>query len=269
VSPRLFWHVVSLEARTRMTYRVDFWITATVGFLTEFGVLAFVWMAMFRESGATTLGGYDLPAMMLYYGCVVLIAKVVRGPEFTSLSQDVYEGGLNRYLVFPTSYVGFKYAQHLGSLAPVLLQAALFGVWFPLVLDVPADLHLTPARLGMAVAAALAANLLYFVMALPLQAVAFWADNVWSLAVSLRLVAGLLGGVLLPLALYPEWVQPLLRALPFRWLFDFPLAALFGRLSPLDFAGGLAATLAWTAAFTLLGRAVWRRGDRQYTGIGI
>ena len=32
---------------------------------------------------------------------------------------------------------------------------------------------------------------------------------------------------------------------------------------------GLALALGWCCAFALLGQAVWRRGVRQYAGIGI
>ena len=270
MNPRLFLHVMSVEARTRMSYRVDFWISATVGFLAEFGLLVFIWQAMFRESGVARIQGFDLNGILLYYGCVVLLAKVVRGQEFSgSVSQDIYEGGLNRYLVFPTSYFAFKYAQHLGGLVPYFVQAVFFGVWFPILLDVPPEMRITPWTLGMGLLAILGANLLYFLMGLPLQAVAFWADNVWSLSVALRFVSSLLGGVMLPLALFPDWSQPVLSALPFRYLFDFPVTALLGRLSPGEWALGMASTLAWCAVLGLVCRFVWRRGDLQYSGVGI
>ena len=51
IQPRLLWRVTSLEARTHMSYRVDFWLNAVVGFVADFGVVYFLWMAVFRESG--------------------------------------------------------------------------------------------------------------------------------------------------------------------------------------------------------------------------
>ena len=39
------------------------------------------------------------------------------------------------------------------------------------------------------------------------KAVAFWADNVWSLMVTQRFVSALLGGAMLPLAVFPESAQ--------------------------------------------------------------
>ena len=149
MSPRLFWQVASLEARTRMSYRADFWIGSAVGFLADFGVVFFVWSAMFRESGRTYIGGRDLDATILYYVAAVLVAKIVRGDRYHgTVAGDIYEGHLNRYLVFPASYVVFKYAQRLGVTAPTLLQMALLGGVAFLFLDTRP--HVTAAFRGVA-----------------------------------------------------------------------------------------------------------------------
>ena len=52
MNPRLFVQVVSLEARTQMSYRGNFWLNAIAGFVADFGVVYFVWLAVFREAVA-------------------------------------------------------------------------------------------------------------------------------------------------------------------------------------------------------------------------
>jgi len=270
VSPRLFLHIMSLEARTSMSYRVDFWISAVVGFLAHFGLMYFLWGAMFAESGETRIGGYDFPTMLFYFVAVILYGKLVRGPDMSGgVSDDIYEGGLNRYLVFPTSYFLFKYAQNLGALLPALMQLALFGVWFLFVLDLPPDVQLTPLTVAMGLVSVAVANLLYFVMLFPLRCVAFWADNVWSLVVALRFTSGILGGFLIPLSVFPEWSRAILAWLPFRFLFDFPVNVTLGKIPAGEWALGLGLALAWAGVMALIGRVVWRRGELQYSGIGI
>ena len=270
MSPRLFRHIVSVEARTSMSYRVDFWINSVVGFLAHFGLMYFLWSAMFAESGEARIGGFDLPTMLFYFVAVILFGKLVRGSEFSGgISTDIYEGGLNRYLVFPTSYFLFKYAQNLGALLPAFVQLGLFGVWFLFVLDLPPDVGLTPLTVLMGLLSVAVANLLYFVMLFPLQCVAFWADNVWSLSVALRFVTGILGGFMLPLSVFPDWSREALAWLPFRYLFDFPVNVTLGRIPAGEWALGLLLALAWAGVIGLVGRSVWRRGELQYSGIGI
>ena len=268
--PSLFLRVVATEARVHLAYRADFWIQSVLGVAAQVALAYFVWQAMFRESGATRIGGFDLTGMAVYYLVVVLLAKLVLGPEHAGrVSQDVYEGGLNRYLVFPTSYFLFKYAQSLGALLPAVVQLALLALAAPLVLASPEGVAITPGGAAMAAVSVGAANLLYFAMSFPVQCVAFWAENVWSLAVALRLAAGLLGGLLLPLAVFPEGVRAILAWLPFRFLFDEPVRVLLGQVAFLDWLEGLGLALAWTGAVLLGGRLVWRRGVLGYGGVGI
>lgn len=268
--PRLLLQVAGVEARKRMTYRVDFWINAIVGFLAQLGVAWFIVAAVFAGSGRAQVGGYGRDGMLLYFILVLLFGRVVRGPEMDmAVSSDIYEGGLTRYLLYPTSYLGMKYAQHLGSLLPALLQIFLFGAWVPFAIGMPEGVRITPASAAMCVVSLAVANVLHFLICWTLQLVSFWADNVWSLIVAHRFVSGLLGGFILPLSLFPAWSQPVLSALPFRTYFDFPVNVLFGRVAPAEWAIGMLVAVGWCAVMSLAGRLVFRRGDLQYTGVGI
>ena len=73
MSPRLFAHVASMEARTRFSYRVDFWINAILSFGVEMVVVWFMWAAIFEASGSEVIGGRTFPAMVLYYIVVALV----------------------------------------------------------------------------------------------------------------------------------------------------------------------------------------------------
>lgn len=270
MSLRLFGRIFSLEVRKEMSYRLDFWVNALVGFLAYFGVAYYLWEAVFRESGKSVIGGYTFRAMTLYYVLVILMGRLVRGAEHVGdIAQDIYEGGLSRYIVYPTHYFPFKYAQHLGLVVPGLIQLGLFVGLYLLVLPWPEEVQILPSRVLMAVTAVALANLLYYSMLLPLQAVAFWADNVWSLMVMTRFASGLLGGSMLPLALFPDWSRPVLAALPFRYLYDFPVNTLLGKVTPEAWLSGVCVTLAWTVAVHVVAGLIWRRGMLQYTGVGI
>jgi ABC-2 type transport system permease protein len=266
----LYLHVASLEARKAMSYRADFWINVVVSFFAQLGVVWYLWTAVFRTTGQATIGGYSLPGMLQYYILVILMGKLVRGQEFSAgVSQDIYDGGLSRYLLYPVSYWSFNYAQHLGALLPAAVQLVLFLALLPLMGGGVGDFHPGPAQFLMALTALGVGNLLYYLIQLPLQSVAFWADNVWSLSVLLRFVSGLLGGSLLPLDLFPPGARAVLQWLPFRALFDFPVAALMGRLSVADWALGLTVALGWCGLLWLLAKGVWHKGERSYTGVGI
>lgn len=265
----LFFHIAGVEARKRMSYRADFWINAIFGLAVNLAISYFLVLAVFRESGRERIGGYTVQGMLFYYVAVTMVGRIVRSTEMEqSFSQDIYEGGLTRYLLYPSGYLTFKYAQQVGSLVPTLVQV-LFLAWLPWILGRPEDVHFTAGSFAMGLAATAVANALYFLLTWPIQAVAFWADNVWSLTVANRILAGLLGGLMVPLTLFPTWAQKALVWTPFPYLFAFPVDALLGRVGWGAWAQGIGVALLWCVVVGILGRAVWRRGDRQYSGVGI
>lgn len=282
MSLRLFLYVLQTEAKKSLSYRVDFWITVIGGFLVGVAVPYFMWVSIFHDmperlagDAAPELGGFTLIGMIVYYVAAVLVGTVVRGNDLPlTTATDIYEGGLNRYLVYPTHYFPFKFAQQLGALAPALAQLVLLGgaalAWAHWGAGVElGTIGLTPSSVAMGIVSIFAANFLYFCMAYPLQLVAFWADNVWSLLVLLRFSTALLGGALLPLALFPDTYRAWIDYTPFPALFAVPIETLLGRVSLQEWLVQLGVAGLWSIIILGATRSIWARGRRQYTGIGI
>jgi len=270
MNARLFGQVASLEARTRFSYRVDFWINAVVGFAVEMIVVWYLWDAIFATTGEAEIGGRDFDRTVAYYLAALLLGRFVRGRDLEgTISTDIYEGGLNRYLMFPTGYRRFKYAQALGRQAPVLLQILLFGIIAVPLLGVRPEVRIDAPHALMAAASVLVANLLHYLVTFPLFCVAFWADNVWSLIVGHRLLGQILGGYMLPLSTFPLWSQRVLELLPFRFYFDFPARVLLGEIGFSEWALGMCVALGWCCVFAVVGNVIWKRGLHQYSGVGM
>lgn len=267
--PALFSRILSLESRKLMSYRLDFWLNVVVSFFTQLAVAYFLWLAIFEHTEAETIGGFTFEGMVLYYVLVILLGRIVRGQERDlTVSQDIYEGTLTKYLLYPTDYFGFKYAAHLGDLVPGVIQLALFGLLSVTLLDLT-ELAVTPARLAMTAVLVALANLLAFLLRFGVMLVAFWADNVWSLNVMLRFTSELLGGLMLPLSLFPQWAQDILAWTPFPYLFYVPVMTLLGEVGPAEWLQAVAVSALWSVVTACLGLVVWRRGTLAYTGVGI
>ena len=70
-------------------------------------------------------------------------------------------------------------------------------------------------------------------------------------------------GIVMPLPLFPGWLQPLLNALPFRGLMDTPFRLYVGHIPAEGVLPVLLHQLAWTIALVALGRWVLSRGVRR------
>jgi len=270
--PKLFIDVFTIEAKRTMSYRTDFWINVIGGLLSGIAIPYYMWSWIYHAEGDGTamIGGRTFDQMITYYVACALIAKVVRGSDLPlMISTDIYEGGLNRYLLYPTRYLPFKYAQQLGAMLPSLAQMIGFGALFLILLGAPTGVEITAMTVAMTLCSLLVANLLYFLLTYPLQLVSFWADNVWSLIVLLRFVTSLLGGAMLPLEMFPSVWRDLLPYTPFPTLFYLPVQTLLGEVTVTAWAYGLLIGIAWCVGICIAGRLIWQRGELRYTGVGI
>jgi ABC-2 type transport system permease protein len=75
--------------------------------------------------------------------------------------------------------------------------------------------------------------------------------------------ATMFGGLVIPLPLFPDWLKPLLYALPFAGILDLPARVFTGDLSVAQGGLVIAHQLAWTLAFAAGGRYLLSRGLRR------
>jgi ABC-2 type transport system permease protein len=258
----------SLELRKALSYRADFWVQFLGSLVAEITIAYFLWRSIFAFESSERIGGFSFPAMMSYYVLMPLVGRIVRGTDIGTISPEIYDGSLTRYLVFPVPFFGYKYVSYLAQsaiacvqLIVVLLLVKGASLWVPL----PAGW----GTLAAGVVAALAGSFLYFAVTATIEMVAFWNDSVWSLLVMLRFCVVFLGGGLLPLSLFPGWAQACLHVLPFRLMLSFPVLMLMGRIGWSEYLAGLAGCLLWGLFFLGCARALWNRGSFVYAGVGI
>jgi len=268
--PRLFLRVIGMEVRRAMMYRGDFWVTTVFAFLIQIAILYYFWLAIYTESNVTEIAGYTMPMLVCHYVFVTLFAGIVRSIETERfLADDIYAGTITPYLLYPCRYLPFMYAKQLGALLPALLQLVIFGMIAPWWLGIGDALHYDLGSLTMLTVVLFAANFTYFHFLAAVQAAAFWHEQVRSLSAMVRFASNLLGGLLLPLSMFPERVRDLLYYTPFPYLFDAPVRILLGTYSFEEFLRGLVIVSIWALAVNSVVRWVWTRGLRTYAGVGI
>ncbi|MFC1587127.1 ABC transporter permease [Planctomycetota bacterium] len=267
---KLFINIFSMEARKLITYRVKFWLNNVIGIFAQFMLMYFLWEAMFNAADSDIIGGMDFGDMMLYYSLVIVFSRIVCSNHREGfVSREIYDGSMSRYLVYPTSYLHFKYAQYLAGMIPALVQMIIFMTLIPFFVGYSGTSGITVNTILMTIVSLLAANYLHFIIQICIEAIAFWAENIWSLLLMFRIINTFLGGFMIPLTLFPAWGQQMLAVLPFKYLFFIPVQTALGKVSFLDWLVSLVITLLWCYAILIISRVIWRRGDLKYTGVGI
>lgn len=261
--------VFSMEIRRTLSYRVDFWIQFLGNIIAQIGLAYFLWRAVFDARGVDSMNGYTFHGLMFYYTLVPLVERMVRGPEMNHIAQEIYDGGLNRYLIYPVHFFLYKYASHAAQSLLFYLQFVLGITGFLLIFGRPPEATITLSGFVMGWIVIMIASLLYFLMATILEMVAFWADHVWSLMVMLRFIVYFGGGGMIPLAFFPDELADLLNYLPFPYMTSFPIRSFFGDVTFAEFQRALIVLAVWSLFSAAAANGIWKLGVRKYSGVGI
>ncbi|MBS1967374.1 MAG: ABC-2 family transporter protein [Chloroflexi bacterium SZAS-1] len=171
-----------------------------------------LWQVTYGDTGATQLGGLTLPQMLWYL--VMTETLTLSAPRVApEIDQDVRTGALAVQLIRPLSYPLARLWSTLGERLVRFGLNLVVGAAIALLLVGPIAFS--------------AGGLLLFLLALPCAFTldflgqfligmgAFWLEDTSGLLLIYSRITMILGGMLIPLELFPQAVQPWLRALPF------------------------------------------------------
>jgi ABC-2 type transport system permease protein len=92
---------------------------------------------------------------------------------------------------------------------------------------------------------------------------AFWLLDNRGVDQLVTLSLSFFGGVLLPLGLFPAWLEAVSRALPFASMIQLPAEVFVGRRGGWELVGLLAQQVAWLVALLVAGRMVLAAATRR------
>jgi ABC-2 type transport system permease protein len=206
--------------------------------LAERGVLAgrvvFLGMILFIFSrvwatvlarGAVTVSGAG-QAELIWYLAVTEWCVLSVPPVFLAIEGDVRSGDIACRLVRPVSYLGAQLAEALGETGLRLLVLGPAGAAFAFALagGWPAD----PRGLLLALPLGPLASSLAVLSTAAIGLSAFWIVDTSPIYWIWQKLAFVLGGLLLPLELYPDWLRALARFSPFPAMVWGPGRMAFG-----------------------------------------
>jgi ABC-2 type transport system permease protein len=211
IAARKYLWVGLTSARSNVAYLNEV-ISRTIFIGVALFVFLQLWRVTYAETGAQQLGGLTLAQMMWYLAMTEAIS-LSRGNVTAEIDQDVRTGALAIQLVRPISYPLYRYAVSLGERSVRFLLNAAVGIMIVLVFVGPIPLTLS-GLLMFAISIPLAFTL-DFLGFLLIGLGAFWLEDTSGISLIYSRLTMILGGMLIPLQLFPDQLQPLLRILPF------------------------------------------------------
>lgn len=262
-------HVIAMEIRKILAYRTDFWITFLGQTLIQVLVARALWQAIFASQGVSQMQGYTLEMMNLYYLIVPIGMRILTGENIGFLAREIYDGSFTRYLLYPISVFKFKTLTYLTYSLFYAVQLILIYILYRTCLAGAPFTSIDLVNLFMGIVVFLFAATAYGMMALLIEMISLWAENIWSLAVMLRFFTSFFGGGLIPLNFLPHVVQSFLVWTPFPYLIGLPVRTIMGLSSLNEIGLGLSILAFWILVLNQGVGLVWKKGQYKYTGVGI
>jgi len=250
--------VFSARFRTLLQYRT----AALAGLCTQvfWGLIRMMVMTAFYENAVTT-PPMSLSQVLSYIWLGQAFFALIPLRPDEEVAAMIRNGDVAYELLRPLDLFTLWYSRAIANrlvpalmrCGPILAVAILCG-W----LEWPG----WPSALAGG-ACLLAAALMSAAVATLMTVSIFWTLSGQGLSQLLSMVAYVLSGMVVPLPLFPDWLQTVFSVLPFRGLCDLPYRVFSGHIPPSQAGAVLLQQLAWTAVLAAAGWAFTRRSLRR------
>ena len=223
-------------------------------------VFAALWRAAVDANGGP-IAGYTLTALLWYVAGAEGTVIATKPRLIEDIGYDIADGSVAVDLLRPITVVLFRMAVELGEAAIRLVFTAIAGALIVVSYvgpppDMGSALLSIPASL-MAVGCIVASQFAF-------GAAAFWLEDAKSTWFLYQKLIFLLGGMLIPLELLPDWFAGIARFTPFVAMAYVPARVLSGHFEPelLLLQAGWLVVLIGAAAY------LFSLGERRLQAVG-
>jgi ABC-2 type transport system permease protein len=255
----LYWELARRGYRRYAAYPAATW----AGLFTNivFGFLrGSVLLTVFRQR--SEIGGYDAADALTYTWLTQALIMTIFIWGWRELALRIRSGDiavdLSRPLDVQLSGLAFDlgracYHALFRGLPPLLVGAVVFELTMP---SRPLVWLAFLVSVALAVAVSYAFRFLSNVSA-------FWLVDYRGMLVLATIVATFFGGLVIPIALFPDWLAAIAHATPFPAMAQTPIDIFVGTIRGPVVARALVTQIGWLLTLLILGRAVFAAGSRR------
>ena len=261
---RLFWEIARRSFRRYLTYRA-----ATIaGLVTNFGfgwLRVSVLLALYGDR--PVVAGITVTGLYAYVALTQAVITYLAMFGWYDLMNSVHTGEVGTDLLKPMNYFQFWLAQDAGRAAVAFLLRGvvimgLFSLVFPLTYP---DTFFQWLALATAVCLSWLVSFTYRFL---INLAAFWTPNARGIGRFGFIAAMFFSGFLMPLRLYPDWLQTVCRWTPFPHMLNTVVEVYLGILQGPALWQALLMQLVWAIGLAALGQILLRTAVRRLVILG-
>ncbi|WP_170311631.1 ABC transporter permease [Vallitalea okinawensis] len=207
-------YMVKLKIAEAITYAFDF-AGRSVFFAFIILIYLMLWQTIYGD-GKVEIEGFTLN-MMIWYLIVTEMVTLSNIAIHQDVAEDVKSGQIAYMLSKPYSYIGYQFTNFFGRSSIRLLINTVIGISIGLLLVGPLE-NFKLYSIPFIILSIILGMTLDFTITLCLSLSAFWVEENAPFRWIYQKLVFTLGGMLMPIDLFPVWLQDLVRYLPFTYV---------------------------------------------------
>jgi len=249
--------VTRITLKNSFAYVGDF-LVRTVFLVVILYIFMQLWSATYAGEGEAAIAGYTFSDMVWYL--IVTEAITLALPSLSAMvEQDVKSGDVAYRLTKPMHYVGYYFAWYNADVCLKLgINLIVGGALGLFVFGVP-DFGYGWLAFPVVAVGAIAVN---FLLNMIVALCAFWVEETTGLEFVYKKLLFTVGGMLMPLGMFPGWLQEICRWLPFQAVLYFP-AHTVTSFDASKLLGMLAVQWGWIFALGVVVAWMYGRGVKK------
>lgn len=254
-----YWAVFKINLRARTAFLINIFARS--------GALIFrIWMysqlfiAGYNALGKSSIGNLTIVMTVWTIMFTQCFRSATRPRVFETINDEVKSGGIAYTLIKPLSFILFHYCGFMGRMLPGMMTNLLVGVLLAYFF-----IGLLPITLSGILAGMLLLFFGYtldFLINLIIGLAAFWYENNEPFDKIYQHTQYIFGGVIVPVALFPDTLKIIAEYLPFSHLYYSASRILVGFDANL-FITFLLIQISWILFCGLLALVLYKRGIRH------
>ncbi|KNY28335.1 ABC transporter permease [Pseudobacteroides cellulosolvens] len=252
--------IVSVTLKSEMAYRFNFF-TSIIWSMLTMALVYFLWSAIHKSSTSITITFQSLVTYVCL-GQAFSFGRPGQRHVLMRIGHGIRSGDVLLDMVRPTDYQMLNFSGSFGSFIMDTLFVSLPSyllAFFIFHIDPPSS----PAAATGFIISLLGAFFLVFSLDFLIGIMAFWTRSVWGLSYAKMAIIEILAGTMVPLSLFPGWLQKVVLVLPFKDMAYTPLAIYVGQIEENAIIPSILIQFAWGVGLVLLTRLLWLKARRR------
>ena len=256
-----------MNIQNALTYRGPMLIWIISNLVT---LIMFVSLWLSSQMTGQDIVGYSKNQLVTYYVYGLLLQWIVGWFPFYWLKNEIKNGDiigttLSKPVIYYWKNFFIELGWHVVSIWPGLLAMLIMGN----ILHSYFLYSMTLIQIIEVVFAIVIAIFITYTTSVCMALSAFWLTHVDALDGFFWASRSILGGEGIPVALFPVGLLSIIKILPFRYMYSFPLELALGKLSTSEVIFGFVAGLTWIFILTVIYKIMWEKGTKTYTSAGV